>query len=150
VIEVGADSDGNTGGSDVKYEEVVSKRVIYWRNFGDNEMAHRVAAISFLALLAGCQHKQTNNLPSKASAPVLVQEQNVDIAKAVHVGPASLYPNPVFTVGKADTLSVADLTASYSSPCPAGKATCNIPQVIATSPTPFTQRSMTSTTCPLI
>jgi uncharacterized protein YgiM (DUF1202 family) len=40
------------------------------------------------------------------------------------VGPASLYPNPSLTSGKADTLVVADLTKRYTQNCPSGKASC--------------------------
>ena len=49
-------------------------------------------------------------------------------AKAEHVGPAKLYPDPAMTPGLADTLELSDLTKRYTEGCPRGKASCTYSQ----------------------
>ena len=45
-----------------------------------------------------------------------------------HVAPPELYPNPQLTSGKADTLLLADLTATYSDHCPNSETSCTYSQ----------------------
>jgi uncharacterized protein YgiM (DUF1202 family) len=49
-------------------------------------------------------------------------------SNAQHVGPASLYPNPNMTPGLAATLSVDDLTKTYTDNCPDSKPSCTYSQ----------------------
>jgi uncharacterized protein YgiM (DUF1202 family) len=49
-------------------------------------------------------------------------------ASAQHVGPANLYPNPNMTPGLAATLSVDDLTKTYTDNCPDSKPRCTYSQ----------------------
>ena len=49
-------------------------------------------------------------------------------ANAQHVGPANLYPNPEMTPGLAATLSVDDLTKTYTDNCPNSKPSCTYSQ----------------------
>lgn len=49
-------------------------------------------------------------------------------ANAQHVGPANLYPNPNLTPGLAATLSVDDLTRTYTDNCPDSKPSCTYSQ----------------------
>jgi hypothetical protein len=55
---------------------------------------------------------------------------------AQHVGPARLYPTSAMTPGKADTLSVDELTKSYTEGCPASKAHCTYSQAHRNVPAP--------------
>jgi uncharacterized protein YgiM (DUF1202 family) len=50
------------------------------------------------------------------------------VANAQHVGPANLYPNPNMTPGLAATLSVDDLTRTYTDNCPDSKPSCTYSQ----------------------
>jgi len=56
-----------------------------------------------------------------------VQNNNL-ITTVGHVGPARLYPDQQKTPGLADTLSVDDLTKSYTENCPGSKTTCTYSQ----------------------
>jgi uncharacterized protein YgiM (DUF1202 family) len=47
---------------------------------------------------------------------------------AEHVGPASLYPNSKLTPGQYATLSLDDLTKTYTDNCPRGRETCTYSQ----------------------
>jgi uncharacterized protein YgiM (DUF1202 family) len=47
---------------------------------------------------------------------------------AQHVGPANLYPDPSMTPGLAATLSVDDLTKTYTDNCPNSKTSCTYSQ----------------------
>jgi uncharacterized protein YgiM (DUF1202 family) len=49
-------------------------------------------------------------------------------ANAQHVGPPNLYPNPHMTPGLAATLSVDDLTKTYTDNCPDSKPSCTYSQ----------------------
>jgi uncharacterized protein YgiM (DUF1202 family) len=49
-------------------------------------------------------------------------------ANAQHVGPANLYPDPSMTPGLAATVSVADLTKTYTDNCPNSKPSCTYSQ----------------------
>lgn len=69
-------------------------------------------------------------------------------ANAPHVGPANLYPNPSITPGLAATLSVDDLTKTYTNNCPGSKPSCTYSGTTATCLHRFTRKCMTSTTCP--
>jgi hypothetical protein len=88
----------------------------------------RTSLIAFLALLAGCTHNtHIGNTPPTATAPAVAGGGRMSLV-IKRVGPANLYPDPNLTTGKADTLSVDDLTARYTSPCPKGKADCTYSQ----------------------
>ena len=49
-------------------------------------------------------------------------------ANAQHVGPANLYPDQSMTPGLAATVSVADLTKTYTDNCPNSKPSCTYSQ----------------------
>lgn len=55
-------------------------------------------------------------------------QTNRAAASAQHVGPANLYPNPNMTPGLAATLSVDDLTKTYTDNCPNSKPSCTYSQ----------------------
>lgn len=80
--------------------------------------AFRMSHVALLLLFAGWPQPG-------GSAATRVQE--IPLAQG-KVGIASLYPDPKLTVGKADTLKVADLTARYTSDCPKGKTECTYSQ----------------------
>ena len=78
-------------------------------------------------LLAGC-HKpniatNANTMAPPADVTIRPMKARVD-----RIGPPSLYPNSLFTVGMADTLNVDDLTRRYTDHCPAGKSDCTYSQ----------------------
>jgi hypothetical protein len=83
----------------------------------------RTAVIIAVSIcLAGCNHKK----PNAAAAP---PPPSPHVLKAlVHVGPAKLYPDVTMTPGKAETLSVAALTKTYTEGCPAHKGSCTYSQ----------------------
>jgi len=55
-------------------------------------------------------------------------QTNGAAANAQHVGPANLYPDPSMTPGLAATLSVDDLTKTYTDNCPDSKPSCTYSQ----------------------
>jgi uncharacterized protein YgiM (DUF1202 family) len=55
-------------------------------------------------------------------------QTNSAARNAQHVGPANLYPDPNMTPGLAATLSVDDLTKTYTDHCPDSKPRCTYSQ----------------------
>lgn len=55
-------------------------------------------------------------------------QTNGPVTNAGRVGPANLYPDPNMTPGLAATLSVDDLTKTYTDNCPPPKTTCTYSQ----------------------
>ena len=55
-------------------------------------------------------------------------QTNGAVVNTQHVGPANLYPNPNITPGLAATLSVDDLTKTYTDNCPDSKQSCTYSQ----------------------
>src|SRR5882762_1025916 len=55
-------------------------------------------------------------------------QTNLVATNAQHVGPSSLYPDPNMTPGLAATLTVDDLTKSYTDNCPGSKTSCTYSQ----------------------
>ena len=67
-------------------------------------IAFGTIAVAALASLGGSYiTKQNQNTQDN-----LVRQVN----NQVHIGPANLYPDPILTMGKADTLNLSDLTAT--------------------------------------
>jgi hypothetical protein len=57
-----------------------------------------------------------------------VKIQAVPPPPSAHIGPPTLYPDKTLTPGLAATLSVSDLTKTYTVGCPSGKSTCTYSQ----------------------
>ena len=81
-----------------------------------------------LAVVIGARTAHVPTVPP--SQPAAATSTVVTPAPGVpsRIGPASLYPDPSLTPGKADTLSLADLTKTYTDNCPNGKTSCTYSQ----------------------
>jgi hypothetical protein len=84
----------------------------------------KISLALLLALAIGCA---TTHKPQSAppAPPTVAETMSVHVG---HVGPTSLYPDPQLTPGKADTLTVNDLTRKWTEGCPSGKPSCTYSQ----------------------
>lgn len=67
-------------------------------------------------------------LAMTGATPLLAQEPLLGHPAANRVGPDKLYPDASLTLGKAETVSVEDLTATYECPTSVDKDTCTYSQ----------------------